>query len=65
MLLDLITGKVTPFLLIIVNKMDAVTPDVLLEIEGTIREMGVETRIITASAETGTNLEEAIEAMVK
>jgi len=50
--------------IIIINKMDRVKPEVLDDIERSIREQGLSTRIIPASATDGTNLDQVVEAMV-
>jgi len=49
---------------IILNKMDRVTPEALASIEAKIRGYGVTARIIPASATDGTNLDKVVEAMV-
>jgi G3E family GTPase len=49
---------------IIINKMDRVKPEALEDIERSIREQGLKTLIIPASATDGTNLDKVVEAMV-
>ncbi len=49
---------------IILNKMDRVTPQVLATIEARIRESGITAKIIPASATDGTNLDKVVDAMV-
>lgn len=49
---------------IILNKMDRVKPEALDAIERSIREMGLETKVIPSSATDGTNLDKVVEAMV-
>ena len=49
---------------IILNKMDRVSPEALASIEAKIRSYGVTARIIPASATEGSNLDKVVEAMV-
>ncbi len=49
---------------IIVNKMDGVDEKALTEVEKSIRDLGLSTKIIRASATNGTNIGEVVEALV-
>lgn len=49
---------------IVLNKMDRVSPEQLASIEARVREIGSTARIIPASAIQGTNLDKVVEAMV-
>jgi G3E family GTPase len=49
---------------IIINKMDEVDEETVKGIERSIRDLGLSTRIIPASATVGTNLDQVVEAMV-
>lgn len=49
---------------IIINKVDEVETIAVNEIEKSIRELGLSTKIIPASATVGTNLDQVVEAMV-
>ncbi len=49
---------------IILNKMDRVSPEALDSIEKSIRESGLDTDVIPASATEGTNLDKVVAAMV-
>ncbi|MEM0448689.1 MAG: GTP-binding protein [Methanomassiliicoccales archaeon] len=49
---------------IVLNKMDRVSPEQLASIEARVREIGSTARIIPASAIHGTNLDKVVEAMV-
>lgn len=58
-----LTSQVKNADLILINKMDGVTPEALLEIETALRAMGTERPIIPISALQETNLDQAVEAM--
>lgn len=49
---------------IVINKVDEVDEAAIEEIERSIRDLGLSTRIIPASATVGTNLDQVVEAMV-
>lgn len=49
---------------IIINKLDEVDAEAVAVIEKNIRELGLGTKIIAASATTGTNLDQVVDAMV-
>jgi G3E family GTPase len=49
---------------IILNKMDRVSPEVLAGIEAKIKDSGVKAKIIPASATEGTNMDKVVDAMV-
>ncbi|HTY47981.1 MAG TPA: GTP-binding protein [Methanomassiliicoccales archaeon] len=49
---------------IIVNKMDGVDEQALKDVEKSVRDLGLATKVIRASATNGTNLEQVVEALV-
>jgi len=49
---------------IVINKMDEVDQETLESIERSVRDLGLSTKVIPASATAGTNLDEVVEAMV-
>jgi|WetSurMetagenome_2_1015567.scaffolds.fasta_scaffold11033_6 G3E family GTPase len=49
---------------IVINKMDEVDKETLDSIEKSVRDLGLSTKVIPASATAGTNLDEVVEAMV-
>lgn len=59
-----LTSQVNNADLILINKIDAVTPEALKEVEATLRGMNPDKPIIAASALQGTNIDKVVAAMV-
>ncbi len=49
---------------IIVNKMDTVDEQTLMDVEKSVRDLGLSTKVIRSSATKGTNLDQVVEALV-
>jgi len=59
-----LTSQIKNADLVLINKIDAVAPEALRDVETALRAMNAEVRIIPVSALQGTNIDQVVEAVV-